>query len=385
MTAIATRKPQLMTLNEDGQATSGYETIEIPMPAETRMSAKVCVGLYPRSRERLPGWYAEAILGNSLERAQSAAGRERWHAVSDAVEALTNRLVDAADRERGNKRQWLARIITALNAWNENFERAAKKEGTMTTTTRTKMLNGRECQALLEDFRRCYQTCMQRFVELGEKAEKIREQEAYGDQCETFDQWIKSEGYGHTFVYDCMKAARLYRLMAPTLQPRQITLDCESHYRDIPADATPKEAKAIAAELVKAASGAGSVKITRQQVKAAVEKVRPKTAANRTAKPVTIDVASSAVAEDETPKAVAPRVAPETITGEYAEVASEQPAHEADATLRRFDETVKSMLQPLLQRFGHDGKFLYALAMRLHDLSAEVRYYEPQKSGRKAK
>lgn len=147
----------------------------------------------------------------------------------------------------------------------------------MTIAKATKVLTSKECKFLLEDFRRSYESFQHSFLELGEKAAAIREQEAYGETCESFDQWIRQEGYGHSLVYDSMKAARLYRLMAPTLGPARISLDHESHFRDIPADVTPKEAKAIAGKLIELVPDAAAPKVTRQQVKTAVAAVRPKT------------------------------------------------------------------------------------------------------------
>ena len=65
--------------------------------------------------------------------------------------------------------------------------------------------------------------------------------------------------------------------MAPTLGPARISLDHESHFRDIPADVTPKEAKAIAGKLIELVPDAAAPKVTREQVKTAVAAVRPKT------------------------------------------------------------------------------------------------------------
>ena len=72
------------------------------------------------------------------------------------------------------------------------------------------------------------------FWSLGDKAAAIREQEAFGGTLDTFDDWIRSENFGHTFIYDCMKAARIFRLTAPIAEPLKIVLNRESHYRDSP-------------------------------------------------------------------------------------------------------------------------------------------------------
>jgi hypothetical protein len=333
-TALATRP---VKFNEEGKVTAGFNTFEVPMPEGTGTKVTVCVGYFPRrpgvpaAPDDLPGWRAEATINRIDVTVRSAACRERAHAISDAIEALTNRLVDASDRARGSQRHWLKTVIDAVTAWGQAFDKQARKEQPTAMTVHAKsakILSGKECRALLEDFRRCYETCMHSFLELGEKAATIREQEAYGETCETFDDWIRSEGFGHTFIYDCMKASRLYRLMAPTLDPKKITLDCESHYRDIPADVTAKEAKAIASELVKLAGTDtdGTPKVTRRQVKEAVAAVRPKPAAARSDVPESIE---EEIAGVEKPYGragpQAPRLAAETISGEYVEVGHHVP------------------------------------------------------------
>ena len=62
------------------------------------------------------------------------------------------------------------------------------------------------------------------------------------------------------------------------LEPRGITLDCESHFRDISSDTTPKEAKAIAGKVIEMVEASGS-KVTRKHFAAAAAAVRPKPAA----------------------------------------------------------------------------------------------------------
>ena len=355
--------------NADGKAVANFETIDVPMPG-LLVNVKVRAGYFPRRGADLPGWRAEATLTvkeysmyGRLSESSAGSGlcRQRPHAVLDAVEALTNSLVNQQDRARGNLRKWFKTVINALNAWVEAFEKQAKKESTaMTVQKSTKILTSKECKALLEDFRRSYESLQHRFLELGDKAIAIREQEAYGESCETFDQWIKSEGYGHTFVYGAMKAARLYRLMAPTLEPRQITLDCESHYRDIPADVTPKQAEKIAAKLVELVNGdvrsAADTRprVTRQQVKAAVAAAQPKPPATRPDVPESIEAEIVAMEPREedgergrvgdgeknasphppiapSPPPNSPRVAPKTITGDYREVLAEESGHEPAA------------------------------------------------------
>lgn len=414
MTATKTQAPrpktEIVKFNADGKAESGYDTIAIPLPDECRATARVGVGCFPRSADRLPGWYAEAALDwkwpvefRHVDKSyyQSAAGRERWHAIVDAVEGLTNHLVDAADRARGGERKRLSVITVGLNAWSEGFETQSKKEeGTVVIVNARskKILDSKECRALLEDFRRSYKSCQHAFLELGEKATAIRDQEAfnaeedYGEKFETFDEWIKANGYGHTFVYDCMKAARLYRLMAPCLEPRKITLDCESHYRDIPADVTPKQAKAIAAALIEILPEGDAPRVTRQQVKAAVAAVRPKPAAARAAEedaeppPAKVTIQQNEWVDPREPEPPAPRLAPESITGEYREVVACEDDRRFEWNgkkevwandLHAFRDGILQTLAPMFDRHGHDKDFLYALAMLLHDLSVEAKYREP--------
>jgi hypothetical protein len=399
MTALAQRwkNPVAVVFNDDGRVVDGFATIDVPLPAWAEAKVRVMVGYFPRRGSDLPGWRAEIILEaprKDFIAEQSAPCRARDRAIIDAADALTNRLVDASDFAHRNRKQWLKAIIDAVNSFSEKAGKQAKKEQAM-VSARSKILNQKECRSLLENFHERYEAFGRSFIELGERAAAIREQEAYSatesdaGECQTFDQWIQREGYSRTVVYDSMKAARLNGLMAPTLQPRQITLDCESHFRDIPADVTPSDAKKIATELVKAASEARSTKITRQQVKAAVERIRPRPKTQAPRPSPVIDVESSAVADE--PRT--PRVAPETITGEYAEVAAETNAGEPwSKPLQAFQTSIKAMLAPLLKSYGHDGHFLYAAKNVLADISVEVRYYEPEKAspqkaatGRKAK
>jgi len=376
MNAMTLAKPKAVKLN--GKAAADFETIEIPLPAGTQTALRLQVGYLPRRGEALPGWrVAKDITFATLRRSENldynlAPHATRAAAVLAAVERLVNELVDRKDSITGRQARLLSETIIALSEWGDRFEKQAKKETMTVQTKSSKILNGKECRALLEDFRRSYDTCMHSFLELGEKAAAIRDQEAYGELCETFDQWIKREGYGHSFVYDCIKASKLYRMMAPVLDPRHITLDCESHYRDIPADLSPKEAKAIAGELVLAVAESGS-KLTRQHVKAAVAKVRPKKRPARPDVPESIEEEITAAAEPAEPtERPAPRLAAETIEAEYCDVKSEEPDE-----LEQFRVGVQALVAPVLERHGRDGKFLYTAAMILHDASAEVRYYQP--------
>jgi hypothetical protein len=224
---------------------------------------------------------------------------------------------------------------------------------------------------------------------LGNKAAAIRDQEAYGGTCETFDQWIKSEGYGHSFVYDCMKAARLYGLMAPVLEPRGITLDCESHFRDISADTTPKEAKAIAGKVLEMVEASGS-KVTRKHFAAAAAAVRPKpAAATRPDVPDSIEaeIADREPAEEsvhstqysvepETPPQLARDPGPAKV--ETAEVCEVQPVADSwDEDLRLFKRLVADHFQPLFQKHGHSQAFLSAAATAFRNWSEEVAHRQP--------
>jgi hypothetical protein len=136
-------------------------------------------------------------------------------------------------------------------------------------------LTTRECHGLLEDFRRSYHDFEQSFLALGEQAAAIREHEAFGDQCRTFDEWIKQEHYDRSVVYACMKAARICRLTAPVAEPLKIVLDRESHFREFPADASAKQARAIVRRLeqIVAPDADGTRHPTARQIKNAVLEV----------------------------------------------------------------------------------------------------------------
>jgi hypothetical protein len=247
---------------------------------------------------------------------------------------------------------------------------------------------------------------MHSFLELGEKAAAIREQEAYGELCDTFDDWIKSEGFGHTFIYDCMKAARIFRLTAPIAEPLKIVLNRESHYRDFPADVEQREAKKIIARLEQDVEPGedGVRRPTAKQVKAAVNAVcgpngigpeKKKTAAARPDVPDSIEpeivdrTEPSAELLDSgqsfSPKA--PRLAPDTITSEYCEVQPAKVAWEGKLEiwaedLHAFRSQVATMFLPLFQQHGHDQDFLVAAAKVFKNWSEEVANRQPT---RKAK
>ena len=291
-------------------------------------------------------------------------------------------------------------MIIALSEWGDAFEKQAKKESTaMTVTKATKILDSKQCKALLEDFRRSYQSCMHSFLELGDKAAAIRDQEAYGELCDTFDDWIRSEGFGHTFVYDCMKAARIFRLTAPIAEPLKIVLNRESHYRDFPADVEAREAKKIIARLEQDVEPGddGMRRPTAKQVKAAVSAVcgpngigpeKKKPAATRPDVPESIEEEIAAVEKPYVPaEPQVPRLAPETITGEYCEVQPAKVAWEGKLEiwaedLHAFRSEVAAKFLPLFQKHGHDQDFLVAAAKVFHNWSEEVANRQPT---RKAK
>jgi hypothetical protein len=347
-----------MKPNDDGKATAGFDTFEIPMPAEIQAKITVRVGYFPRRGDDLPGWRAEATIDSIGITCRIAAGRERWHSVVDAVEDLSNHLVDASDRARGYQRRRLATIVAGLTAWAEGFEKQAKKEQPIVVNAKSqKILNSKECKALLEDFRRSYQSCLHRFLELGDKAAAIRDQEAYGELCETFDDWIRSEGFGHTFVYDCIKAARIFRLTAPLAEPLKIVLNRESHYRDFPADVEAREAKKIIARLEHDVQPGedGMRRPTAKQVKAAVSAVcgangigaeKKKPAAARPDVPESIEDEIAAVEKPYGPaEPRAPRLASETITGDYREVVADGPPEpDQDARLEAVTKDATMMI-----------------------------------------
>ena len=96
----------------------------------------------------------------------------------DAVDTLANRLVDFNDRATGRVHHAVAKIIKGLTAWGEGYEQQAKKENrtaaiavrpgavTVVNAKSTRILNSKECKALIEDFRRSYETCMHSFLDL---------------------------------------------------------------------------------------------------------------------------------------------------------------------------------------------------------------------------
>jgi hypothetical protein len=268
-----------------------------------------------------------------------------------------------------------------------NYDLIPVKEQSMVAKS-TKILSSKECKALLEDVRRSYDGFCRHFLELGEKFEAIRDQEAYGESCATFDQWIKSEGYGHSIVYGSMKAARLYRLMEPTLKPRKISLDCESHYRDIPADVTPKEAKAIAGKIVELVDGASdAAKLTRQQVKAAVDAVRKKVPAPRPDVPESIEAEIAAIRpNDETITPPSETRGPvgeaAAVSGKYADVESLIDGSDPNywngqpCIYARELRAVNSMVRATWSQHAECAEFRDRLASLLSSLALEIRGLE---------
>ena len=302
------------------------EIIDVPLPDTTHAKATVRVGRFPRRGEMLPGWYAEAKT--TFKTAQAGPCRERGQAIAAAVDGLANRLIDHSDACGQRTRMYLKPLIAALTTWAKLVAKQANKENAVVvTSTSQKILSSKECKTLLEDFRRSYSSCTHAFVELGEKAAAIRDQEAFscrqagGETCATFDQWIRNERFGHSFVYSCMKAARIYRLMAPIAEPRKIVLDCESHFRSFPKDTTPKQAEAIADELIEIVEPRedGSRWPTRREVNAALAAVvGSRSSEVRGQKPDVIDVPADL--RPPTAHLPSPRLPPETIDGEYPEV-----------------------------------------------------------------
>lgn len=138
-----------------------------------------------------------------------------------------------------------------------------------------RILEGRECTELLRDFREAYRRFAGSFIELGRKATIIREQEAWGEDCKNLDDWIRSEGYERSIIYGCMKAARIFQLTALAAEPLKIVLDRESHFREFPADADARQAKAIVERLAVTVEpqADGSRHPTAKQIKAAVDEV----------------------------------------------------------------------------------------------------------------
>ncbi len=168
-------------------STPDSEIIEIPLPDA---KAIVRVDRFARTRERLPGWRTTAAIhrGNHVAHAQSLTRQDRCRSVCDAVDGLVNRAVDAADRPHCPDRRWLRQVISILTAWIDSFQKQAQKESTaMVVAKSAKILNAKECRALLEDFRRSYDCFQNSFLDLGEKAIAIHDQEAYGEGCASFD------------------------------------------------------------------------------------------------------------------------------------------------------------------------------------------------------
>jgi len=253
----------------------------------------------------------------------------------------------------------------------------------------TRILNGKECKALLADFRTAYEALEHGFVELGEKAARIREQEAYGETCSTFDEWIRAEHYARSVVYDAMKAARFFRLTSPVAEPLKIVLDRESHFREFPADATESQAKKIIKRLEQLVEpdADGARHPTARHVKAAVAAVCPRpaeTSPKQRWEEADRQRLAAATAGDETKPAPdePPRPAPESITAEYHDVKippclwNGKPQIWAE-DLQAFRSEVATKFQPLFQKHGHDKDFLLAATTVFRNWSEEVAHRQP--------
>ena len=368
-----------------------FELIDVPLPANSGNRLAIQVGYMRREGPALPGWRAAtALAGATFSRTEPLNYRckpfgTRAAAVLAAVEGLVNELVDRRDASGGSRGQRLSAMIVALGEWSDAFEKQAKKESTaMSVSKSPKILTGKECRALLEEFRRCYACLEHAFVELGEKAAAIRDQEAYGESCSTFDEWIKREHYARSVIYDAIKAAKFYRLTSPVAEPLKIVLDREAHFREFPADASKGQAEKIIKQLGETVEpdADGSRHPTAKQIKAAVAAVCPKPAERTRETKAAVAETIQADRETQEPEAgrQAPRLAPQTITGEYAEVHAAQPGGTWTEDLDLFRSEVLRMLAPLLDRHGRDGQFLYAAYTALHDIAVDVRYHEPAKA-----
>ena len=113
-------------------------------------------------------------------------------------------------------------------------------------------------------------------------------------------------------------------------------LDRETHYREFPATADARQAKAVIKQLesIVAPDADGTRHPTARQVKAAVAAVCPKSGGQKSeVRSRKSEVGSQE--SDPTSEPKSPRLAPETISGEYVEVQDVPPAADPNGTARR--------------------------------------------------
>jgi hypothetical protein len=397
----AALEPPAVKLNAEGKAVGNFDSIEVPLPQE--LGATVSI----RVMDDQPGFRAEALLSRAHVAAQSGTCRERAHAVLDAIEGLTNRLVDASDRARGSLRKWLTTAVDAITAWGEAFEKQARKEQAVISKTRALTVVDATCEPtehdseerrqILKEFRQAWSAFDRSWRDLGEKALRVRD--AYAWRAEghlTFEDWIVAEKRPTSIIYQAIHAVRMERLAMPVAERLKVVLDRESHFRAIPAringeEITADEVKDIVKQLAKTveADADGLKHAKASDVKAAVrainetqdysdEQVRKdrlqakwdEEDRKRQTAAIRPDVPDSIEAE-----IAAAEPAP-VITGEYCEVQPEADSLWAE-DLRLFKREVADRFVSLFQKHGHDKAFLKAATKVFHNWSEEVAARQP--------
>ena len=330
-------------------------------------------------------------------------------AAFETIEGLTNRLVDASDRARGSLRKWLTTAVDAITAWGEAFEKQARKEQTVISKTRALTVVDATCEPtehdseerrqILKEFRRAWSAFDRSWRDLGEKALRVRDTQAWREEGHlTFEDWILAEKRPTSIIYQAIHAVRMERLALPVAERLKVVLDRESHFRAIPAringeEITADEVKDIVKQLAKTVEpGADGMKHAKaSDVKAAVkainetqdysdEQIRKdrlqakwdEEDRKRQAAAIRPDVPDSI--EDEI-AAVEPGPPP-VITGEYCEVQPEADSLWAE-DLRLFKREVADRFVSLFQKHCHDKAFLKAATKVFHNWSEEVAARQP--------
>ena len=266
-----------------------------------------------------------------------------------------------------------------------------------------KILTSKECKALLAEFRESWRDYSRKWMQIGELALSIRDQEAYADLgYDTFVAWIAGEHFERAVIYDAIHAVTTWRLIAPAAERLKLVMDRESHFRPFPADCERRKALAIAEGLGKSIEPAadGNRYVTARLVQAAVDAVFPPEAKPETKAPFRETEAADfetkgrqtepPAASIEPTWAVVqgfdePDTLPDLVDPDrpQAAAARQNPPQgtccevEWAVDLQDFRRDVAAKFLPLFQKHGHDQEFLSAAATVFRNWSEEVAHRQP--------